>query len=70
MGEPKEGEGRGPFCPSPSPLQQTPVEVAYGRLLWGDVQPEGCQSLFHFSSKSFGVSLVAKHRYEIVRETR
>src|SRR5207302_4588451 len=34
------------------------------------VQPESGQSLFHFSPKSFGVSLVTKHRYKVIRETR
>jgi hypothetical protein len=51
-------------------LQQTPVEAACGRLLCGDVQPERGQPLFHFSPKSFGVSLVTKHRYKVIRETR
>jgi hypothetical protein len=70
MGEAKEGESLGPFCPPLSPLQQAPVEAACGRLLGGDVQPEGGQSLFHFSPKSFGVSLVTKYRYKVIRETR
>ena len=40
MGEAKEGEGLGPFCPPLSPLQQAPVEAAYRRLLGCDVQPD------------------------------
>jgi hypothetical protein len=70
MGEAKEGEGLGPFCPPLSPLQQAPVEATYRRLLGCEVQPESGQSLFHFTPKSFCVSLVTKHCYKVIRETR
>src|SRR5260370_10975978 len=66
--EAKESEGRRFLNLLPAPLQQASVEVQHRRLLRGDAQPKGCQSLFHFAPKSLRVGLVLKRRYVVVCE--
>jgi len=70
VGEAKEGEGRRLLDQTARSSQQAGVEVQQRCLLGRDAQPEGDESLIHFTAEACRLIVVVERRYVVIREAR